>query len=106
MICCMIISLSLIHVAAGMKFKGVLYRAFEETQPMFLLHTHHHITFSLFCYQGNTKISALSKPWNQQEDKQTQPIGEFESLLLFCRRLSMTVLMGGRCPLIVPCVET
>lgn len=60
---------------------------------MFLLHTHHRITFYLFCCQGDAKTSAPSKQLHNQEDKLTQPIGEFES--------QMAVLVGGGAPLSV-----
>lgn len=44
---------------------------------MFLLHTHHHISFPLFCCQGDAKI-LLSKQLNNQDER--QPAGGFESL--------------------------
>ena len=67
---------------------------------MFLLHTYHNITFSLFCCQGDAKISAQSKQPNNQEERLTQPSGESSKPLLM-----QTLLFGtcarGRVPLSV-----
>lgn len=68
---------------------GVKWFKIEKDKPfcfcshmfVFLLQVHHHISFSLWCCQGDAKGCALSKQLNNQEERLTQSSGEFEHFL-------------------------